>query len=144
MVAEILHKFHIFCDDPHEPFPPGGSSPSTIADFLCIICDSSDWPASQLKTASAAIGCLYDSKGLQNPMGDSEIGHLLSGLVKSGTLAPSCRTKVMACEPFMKLFSSWPDNASLSIKALRLKAITLLALCLMTGPSDLAPKGIIF
>ena len=140
----LLHWFHIFCDYCHEPFPLSGSSPSTIEDFLCTICDSSDQPASQLRTASAATGCLYGSKGLRNPMGDVEIGHLLSGLVKSGTLAPSRRTKVMLCEPFMKLFSSWPENASLSINALQLKAITLLALCLMTRPSDLAPKGVIF
>jgi hypothetical protein len=42
------------------------------------------------------------------------------------------------------MFMKWHDNDHLSIKELRLKAITLLAISCMTRPSDLARKGVLF
>ena len=50
----------------------------------------------------------------------------------------------MPCDAFTKLFQDWPDNEELSLKMLRLKAITLLALACMTRPCDLAPHGVFF
>ena len=50
----------------------------------------------------------------------------------------------MPIAPFRDLFMGWPDNHKLSIKDLRLKAITLLALTLMLRPSDIAPKSVYF
>lgn len=41
----------------------------------------------------------------------------------------------------MNLFSSWEENEALDLDKLRLKAITLMALCLMLRPSDIAPKA---
>jgi hypothetical protein len=50
----------------------------------------------------------------------------------------------MPVEPFYNLFMSWPEDSVLDIQRLRLKAVTLLALSLMTRPSDLAPKATLF
>lgn len=50
----------------------------------------------------------------------------------------------MPVQNFVKLFQSWGPNDNLSIKCLRLKAITLMAIICMTRPSDLAPRGVIF
>lgn len=50
----------------------------------------------------------------------------------------------MPVENFNELFTTWPENDTLSVKDLRLKAITLLALTLMLRPSDIAPNNILF
>lgn len=50
----------------------------------------------------------------------------------------------MPIESFMRLFETMGDNEVLSVKDLRMKTVTLLALVLMTRPSDLAPKAKIF
>ena len=47
----------------------------------------------------------------------------------------------MPTQPFVDTFGQWPDNEQLSTERLRLKCISLLALCLMLRPSDLAPKA---
>ena len=47
----------------------------------------------------------------------------------------------MPVSAFQQLFLSWGDNEQLSVKSLRLKTITLLALVLLTRPSDLAPEA---
>lgn len=44
----------------------------------------------------------------------------------------------------MNYFQSLKDNEQLTLKQLRLKAITLLALTFMTRPSDLAPRAQVF
>ena len=49
------------------------------------------------------------------------------------------RSAVMDLAAFTRLFRSWPDNLELSIRQLRQKTITLLALALMLRPSDIAP-----
>lgn len=54
------------------------------------------------------------------------------------------KTKLLPIKNFTQLFMSWVDNSHLSIKSLRLKCLTLLALCLMLRPSDVAPKGVQF
>lgn len=53
---------------------------------------------------------------------------LICALVKSGTSRPMQRSKVMPISSFPDLFLKWDDNNKLDLKALRLKAITLLAL----------------
>jgi hypothetical protein len=47
----------------------------------------------------------------------------------------------MPTSSFHDLFLKWEDNNTLDIKALRLKAITLLALTAMLRPSDIAPNA---
>ena len=62
-------------------------------------------------------------------------------LVKGSTSEPLTHSKAMPISPFRQLFLSWRDNAYLTVKDLRLKAITLLALTLMLRPSDIAPRA---
>ena len=95
-----------------------------------------------LKTAVAAVACLFEALGKISPTNNSDIKRLVTGLVKTQTFAPMCRSKPMPIQPFINLFTVWGDNSSLSVKQLRLKSITLLALVCMTRPSDLAPKGV--
>ncbi|KAK6187368.1 hypothetical protein SNE40_005416 [Patella caerulea] len=47
----------------------------------------------------------------------------------------------MPINPFIELFESWKDNNELTIKDLRLKTVTLMALAFMARPSDLAPRA---
>ena len=50
----------------------------------------------------------------------------------------------MPVSAFYQLFQSLGENEQLSVKLLRMKTVTLLALFLMTRPSDRAPKAKIF
>ena len=54
------------------------------------------------------------------------------------------RTGVIPIQQFRDLFVSWPDNESLTLKDLRMKCITLLALTAMLRPSDVAPQAQLF
>ncbi len=140
----LLGKLRDLCYRKMVMFPPTEDAPSIIADFLCQIADSSDKPASQLRSAAAAITWMYHCIDEPCPMNSFELSSLTSALIKSGTLQPSLRTKIMPCEPFTQLFEQWGANEKLSVKQLRLKSITLLALACMTRPSDLAPNGEVF
>ena len=79
-----------------------------------------------------------------SPMANPDLRKLCSALTKSGTRRPAKRTPIMPCEPFYELFKNWPEDRELDVLRLRLKVITLLALSLMTRPSDLAPKSMLF
>ena len=121
------------------------SNSALFAEFLCKISDQSERPESLLKMYSAAIGCLYEGLSLPNPMLNNDIQRLITGLIKSGTKRPLKRTEVMPITPFVDYFKKvQPDNANLSLKELRLKAITLISLVFMTRPSDLAPRGEVY
>lgn len=104
--------------------------------------DSSLKPASLLKSVLAALAALYTVLDLPLLSSTSEIRRLVDGLVKSGTYLGMCHSKVMPIEPFVSLYMSWPDNLDLSLKDLRAKCISLLALTLMLRPSDIAPQGV--
>ena len=112
-----------------------------LADFLCELSDGSPRPDSILRNATAALSSMYEAYGLPNPLQNTTLRKLCVALVKSGTTNPSSRTRVMPCKPFHDLFLSWGPDDTLSTKELRLRAVTLLALCLMARPSDLAPRG---
>lgn len=136
----LIVKFRLFCADKDISFQSVHSS--HLAEFFCLIADSSDRPASLIRSTSAAISCLYGGLNIPCPI-DSDISILKSALVKSGTKTASIRTGVMPCSPFYELFKRWSAE-QLSVQQLRLRAVTLLALCFMTRPSDLAPKGMYF
>lgn len=136
----VCVKFQGFCGDNNVKFPPIGNS-AIIVDYLCQVSDKSDRPESAIKMTSAALGCLYESLGVTNPMANGDVKRMVTSLVKSGTKKPLCHTKPMPVEPFYKLFRSWNDNNVLPMDMLRLKCVTLLALSFMARPSDLAPRG---
>ena len=54
------------------------------------------------------------------------------------------RSEVKPVEDFHELFTTWPENETLSVKEVQVKAITLLALTLMLRPSDIAPNDVVF
>ncbi|KAH3890209.1 hypothetical protein DPMN_014281 [Dreissena polymorpha] len=54
------------------------------------------------------------------------------------------RQRPMPVNAFVELFDQMGPNDQLNLRDLRIKAITLLALCALTRPSDLAPKGKVF
>ena len=64
--------------------------------------------------------------------------------MQSGTIKTMLRQKPKPVSAFHQLFLSWDDTEQLSVKSIRLKTITLLALVLMKRPSDLAPKAKLF
>lgn len=113
-----------------------------IADFLLNVCENTARPESTLKNTSAALGNMYEALNVDNPLSSPAITHLKSAIIKSGTSEPMKRSKVIPVKPFVNLFLSMADNYELSIENLRLKCVTLLALCAMLRPSDIAPKAI--
>ncbi len=139
-----INRLAVFCKDSGVMFPPPGEDSGTFADFMCFVADGSERPESALKCTSAAITCYYQGSGRASPMDRPDLRKLCSALVKSGTKRPSNRTPVMPCKPFHDMFVSWQSDETLSLTELRLKVVTLLALNMMTRPSDLAPKGMFF
>ncbi|GFN95918.1 reverse transcriptase/ribonuclease h/methyltransferase [Plakobranchus ocellatus] len=69
-----------------------------------------------------------------------KIDTFVKALIKADTKRPAGRTKVMPTNNFVKLFKNWGANENLSLRRLRQKAVTLLALTAMCRPSDLAPR----
>ena len=137
-----VNKLYKFCCEKKVGFPPVQSD--IVADFLCNVADTSEAPRSQLKVMQAALSYLYQVMGKQNPLNTVPVQMLITALIKSGTQQPMTRSKVMPVTPFADLFRKWPDNEKLSLKQLRLKTITLMALTLMLRPSDIAPKSVHF
>ena len=78
---------------------------------------------------------------MTNLASDPLIVRLSAAIVKSGTRAPMLRSQVMDVSAFVRLFESWPDDSAITVKQLRMKAITLLAIALMLRPSDIAPQA---
>ncbi|KAJ8042572.1 hypothetical protein HOLleu_09351 [Holothuria leucospilota] len=138
----ILRKLQDFCHSKQAAFPPVDTQ--IVAQFLCDIADCSSSPRSQLKVALAAMAHMFDNFGFINVCECYHIKMLVEALVKSGTKKPMHRSQVMPIAPFRELFTRWPNNDQLSIKDLRLKTITLMALVLMLRPSDIAPKSVQF
>ena len=131
-----------WCEENKVNFPP--KSKSDLVNFLCTVADKSQKPNSMLKNYSAALTHLYDVLNEQNLMTESDIKRFVTALVKSGTSEPMTKSKVMPLVKFTEMFESWPDSDKLSIKDLRLKCVTLLAISLMLRPSDIAPKGVLY
>ena len=138
----MLRQLHAFCDRGHIQFPPMHTK--DVAQFLCELADKSQAPRSQIKVAMSAMTHMFANYGVRNLFQDYHLKILIDALVKSGTQVPMNRSKVMPIRPFRELFNKWPVNGDLSVKELRLKAITLLALTLMLRPSDIAPKAVHF
>ncbi|XP_053378396.1 uncharacterized protein LOC128548064 [Mercenaria mercenaria] len=135
-----IKKYVQFCETRKVRYADNTTS-AHIADFLCSISDSSDRLESSLKLCIAALNILFHNLGLQSPAQCKDIEKLVTSLVKTGTKKPMKRQGPMPIEPFMDLFMKLGENGILTLRDLRMKAITLLALCAMTRPSDLAPKG---
>jgi len=135
----VIRDLVSFCSHNGYVYPPSQGNTGLFADFMCQVADRSTRPLSLLKTTTAAISCLYEALGEPSPMEDGLLHRLSSALVKSGTSVPAKRTGVMPAKAFTDMFDSWDDDEKLSMKRLRLKVITLMALAFMARPSDLAP-----
>ena len=99
-------------------------------------------PKSLIAINSAAIACFFTALEKESPI-LADVRQLMDGIMKSRTIQPLVRSKVMPRKNFQDLFNSWPENDMLSLEMLRLKTVTLLALTGMLRPSDLAPQAII-
>ena len=97
-----------------------------------------------MRTASAAVSCLYEAYGCTSPLNNPTIQRLSTALVKSGTRLPARRSQPMPVQPFHDLSSARPSNEFLDLKRLRMKTLTLLALVFMARPSDFALKARVF
>jgi hypothetical protein len=108
-------------------------------DFLSQVAAKSKRPKSIVFGTVSALQALYSALE-HNPI-TPEVRLVADGIVKCRTIVPMQQTPVMPIQPFIDLFSSWPDNDSLSVKQLRMKAICLMALVFMLRPSDIAPRS---
>jgi hypothetical protein len=136
----MLRKFYGFCQSRDAVFPPVDTA--LVADFICLLGQSSDRPESVIHTFTSMCSMLYSVYDVDNPCDNFLLKKLTTGVIKSGTTKPMCRSKVMPIQPFCSLFESWRDNDQLTIKDLRLKCIALLSLTCMLRPSDIAPQAV--
>ena len=136
----MLSKMNSFAITNGLSFPP--QCTADLALLLDFIAERSSRPRSVLNTAQAALGHLYKALDMTNLCDSQDIRLLISALVKSGTTDPMNRSFIMPTDSFKTLFLSMKDNDGLSIKDLRMKTITLLALYLMLRPSDIAPHSV--
>lgn len=112
-----------------------------MAQFFVQTAERSERPKSLLSVCSAALKCYFDAMGCPSPINE-EVRKVIQGLIKTGTMQPLKKAPVMPRQPFVQMFSSWPENTQLDLERLRMKAITLLSLCLMLRPSDIAPRAV--
>ena len=136
---KVTH-FIEYCEK-YEQSPTSVSS-GTVTSYLLHLTENSVRPKSTLTVTTAALNAFFRASGVTSPI-DDEIYDLVNGLIKSGTSQPLMRSKVMPRTPFMKLFHKWGDNHKLSLWAMRLKAVTLLALAMMLRPCDVAPRSLL-
>ena len=94
-----------------------------------------------LRCLSAALSSVYEACNLPVLTSDPFIVRLSNAIVKSRTRLPMQRSRVMDVSAFTRMFRAWPANNALSVKQLRMKTITLLAIALMLRPSDIAPQA---
>ena len=110
--------------------------------FLQAVASGRQRPQSALANATAAISNLYKACGLVDLTASMDIRMFASkALVKAYSTVPMSRSSVMPVSAFTSMYMAWADDDKLSVKDLRLKALTLLALALMLRPSDVAPRG---
>ena len=120
---------HNFCVENDYIFPPPESA--ILAKFLCRLAEKSKAPRTIIRGTLSALDLVYKAQGAYNPSQSVEIKNLCTALIKSGASQPLLHGTVMPIKPFMTMFESWGPNEMLSIKLLRLKAITLLAFAIM-------------
>jgi len=99
-------------------------------------------PESMLRSVVSALKHYCVATLSHDPI-DDHMNRLIKGLIRAETEKPRDRTNVMPIAPFVTLFSGWKCNNDLSVKDLRQKAVTLLALSALCRPSDLAPPSIL-
>lgn len=112
-----------------------------MAKFFVQVAGSSDRPKSLLRSCSAALKCYFDAIDCPSPI-NQDVRYTIDGLIKSGTSGSMVKSKVLPRQPFVQLFTGWPENRDLDLEKLRLKTITLMALTLMLRPSDIAPRAV--
>ena len=114
-----------------------------IAEYFCQLVSSSPHPKLVLNTTAAAITWFCEAAGIENII-SQDLSKLIVSLVKSSTLQPMLKSKVMPLKRFTQLFLSWPGNYLLTIEKLRLKSIIPLAIAAMLRPLDAAPLARVF
>ena len=130
-----IAMFHVFCVEKGLEFPRELHDESAIiAEFMCSKAEASDRPESMLTSVLASLTALNSG-----PL-PKYLYNLKQALVKGCTTRGKGRTPVMTVQPFVKLFEQWGEDAGLTLKRLRQKCITLIALCAMCRPSDLIFK----
>ena len=139
---KALQKCHGFCQRKNIDFPPALSG--DLAEYICEIAKETPRPKSILCINISALSNIYNHKHMIDLTKEQPVVKLVTALIKAGTTKPMTRSTVLPVTEITNMFMKWGDNKDLSIKHLRLKAITLLALSLMLRPSDVAPKGTIF
>ena len=114
-----------------------------MAECILEIIKDSIRPQSLVTCVLAALSHVYVSLDVPDITKEEVIKKFVCGIIKSSTLAPRQRSRAMPTNVFRDFFRGW-DNKSLTLKELRLKSITLLALVAMLRPSDIAPNANLF
>ena len=138
----MIEKCEQYCHRTNISFPPTDSR--YLADFICYLGDGTARPSSVLGGMMAALSHVYNALNMEDFTQNIHIRRLMTAVIKSGTQIPMCRSSVLPTDRFTNMFLSWEENDMLSIKMLRIKVITLLALAFMLRPSDIAPNAQLF
>ena len=132
MYNNYINMFHAFCIENQYNIPNDlccGSA--VVAEFMCYKAEKSERPESMLTSILAALTALNSA-----PL-PKYLYNLKIALIKECTKRPKGRTPVMPIKRFVDMFEKWGENDSITLKQLRQKCMTLMALCIMCRPSDL-------
>ncbi len=113
---------------------------NVLANYVCFLATQSARPQSLLRTFSAAFRAFGQASGSGRALSE-DVFKVIDGLIKTRTMKPLKRTEIMPVAPFLQLFRDWVENSSLTLLDLRTKAVTLLSLCAMLRPSDIAIRS---
>ncbi len=113
---------------------------AVVVNYLQKLTQGCSRSQAKLTQFSAALSCY--GRVVDRPLHLSDSVHqVFAGTVKIRMVLPLQRSRVMPVNAFFKMFSSWKKNSELTLELLRLKTITLMALCLMLRPSDITPRS---
>lgn len=122
-----LQKLQSFCLSRRQTFPP--ECEHVLVDFILSIPKGSNRrPKATLKVTHAALSALYEARGQVIPVNVQDLHTSLMTAVKLCTTDAVERSSVMPVETLKQLFASWGINSELSVRQLRMKAVTLLTL----------------
>ena len=137
-----LLRYAIFSSENNLNYPPRRTC--DLAEYICHLAEISSRPQSTVNTFLSALKQMFRASGLPDISENYAIKRLVTAVTKSQTEKPMKKSSVLPVNTITDVFRAWGCNDNLSIRLLRVKTISLLAIALMLRPSDVAPNATFF
>ena len=137
-----LNRCKIFLCEKGVEYPP--QKTGDLAEYICHLAETASRPQSVVNTFLSALKQVFRAKGLPDISENHTIKRLVTAVTKSQTEKAMTRSTVLPVKTIVESIRLWGENDSLSIKQLRIKTISLLAIAMMLRLSDVAPNATFF